>query len=93
MKIIMQLMGVAPNGRPPPVPTYVQDVDFDADEGRGRIIMTQKRYEAKRFDTPGEALEYYRTQSKVVPIRPDGKPNRPLTAYNVQIMGELEGPQ
>ena len=92
MKIVMQLMGVAPNGRPPPVPTYVRDVDFDADEGRGRIVMTQKLEEAKRFDSPGEALEYYRTASKVVPLRPDGRPNRPLTAYNVQIMGETEEP-
>ena len=92
MKVIMQLMGVAPNGRPPPVPTYVKDVDFDADEGRGRITMTQQLAEAKRFDGPAEALEYYKTPSKVVPLRPDGKPNRPLTAYNVQIFGEGEEP-
>ena len=85
MALVIQLMGIAPNGRPPPVVTYVRDVDFDADEGRGRIIMTQKLDEAKRFASTREALDYYRTASKVVPIRPDGQPNRPLTASNVQI--------
>jgi len=92
-KVIMQLMGVAPDGRPPPVATYVRDCDFDADHGRGRIIMTQKQDEAKRFDDVTAALDFYRTASKVVPIRPDGKPNRPLTAYNVQISYEDQEPK
>lgn len=87
-RVIIQLMGVAPNGRPPPRPTWVKDVDFDGMGGRGTIIMTQNKAEAKRFDGPAEAFEYYRTQSKVVPIRPDGHPNRPLTAYHVQISSE-----
>lgn len=87
-KVIMQLMGVAPNGRPPPRPTWVADVDFDGMGGRGTIVMTQDKSKAKRFDGPAEALAYYQTASKAVPLRPDGRPNRPLTAYNVQISNE-----
>lgn len=87
-KVIIQIMGVAPSGRPPPVPTWVKDADFDADGGRGFIAMTQKKGEAKRFEDAGLAMEYYRTASKVVPLRPDGKPNRPMTAYHVSICDE-----
>lgn len=87
-KVIIQLMGVAPNGRPPPVPTFVKDCDFDAAGGFGVIVMTQNRDEAKKFDTALLALEFYRTQSKKLPLWSDGKPNRPLTAYHVQIMND-----
>lgn len=92
MKVIMQLLGVAPDGRPPPKATFVRDCDFDADEGRGRIVMTQKQGEAKRFEDVGAALQFYQQTSKVVPIRPDGKPNRPMTAYNIAIMDENKEP-
>ena len=38
-----------------------------------------------RFVSIAEAMEYWRTVSTTVPFRPDGKPNRPLTAYTVEI--------
>jgi len=90
--VVLQIQGDAIGGRMPPVPTYVKDCDFDADDGRGRIIMTQNRSDAKRFALASEALEYWRTQSKVQPLRDDGRPNRPLTAYSVSILRDDQEP-
>ena len=40
---------------------------------------------AMPFDTAKQALEFYRSQSKLIPLRPDGLPNRPLTAMSVVV--------
>jgi hypothetical protein len=53
--------------------------------GRGEITFTPNPKFARSFDNAGEAFEYWRQQSKTVPARPDGKPNRPITAYTVEI--------
>ncbi len=39
---------------------------------------------ARRFATPAEAIEYWRRGSGV--LRDDGKPDRPLTAWSVEIV-------
>lgn len=41
---------------------------------------------AKRFGGAGDAFSFLRTQSTVCPLRPDGKPNRPLLAFTTEIM-------
>lgn len=41
---------------------------------------------AHQFSTPAEALALWRSQSARIPKRPDGKPNRPLTAYTIEIL-------
>jgi hypothetical protein len=58
---------------PPTYPTGT--TDSDPDPGK-----------AKRFLSFAEAAEFWKTQSKTVPYRPDGKPNRPLTAFTVEIV-------
>jgi hypothetical protein len=60
--------------------------------GRGSVLFTLKPAAAKSFPGPSEALEFWRTQSKTVPMRPDGKPNRPLTAYTVEILPLTQEP-
>jgi hypothetical protein len=37
------------------------------------------------FPDKAAAMAYYFTVSKTVPRRPDGRPNRPLTAYMIEI--------
>ena len=59
--------------------------DFEADEGRGHTTWTPDLTKAMRFRSKIAATKYWRTQSKTVPLRPDGKPNRPLTAFHVVI--------
>jgi hypothetical protein len=65
--------------------TYVQEYDPDAFSGMGELTATHDLQKAKRFASAGEAMEFYRQQSKSHPLRNDGKPNRPLTAYTVSI--------
>lgn len=70
---------------------WVQTFDPDAsayDPPRyptGSGSSTADPAKALRFDDPGEALEYWHQPSTVVPLRPDGKPNRPLTAFTVTV--------
>lgn len=65
---------------------YVQDLDADAHQGRGHVTWANNAYHAKHFPDTDSALAYYHTQSKKYPTRPDGQPNKPLTAYTVDIM-------
>jgi hypothetical protein len=37
------------------------------------------------FEDHAAAMEVWTRQSRVRPLRPDGKPNRPLTAYTISI--------
>ena len=63
---------------------YVQTFDPDYEDGLGRVWTTRYLSEARVFSTVAEALEFWRTQSTVKPLRADGKPNRPLTALTVE---------
>ena len=64
---------------------YLKDYDVDAWDGRGRVDLTEKTEEAMEFPDFMAAMQAWRTQSTVVPLRPDGKPNRPLTAFHAEV--------
>ena len=61
---------------------YVKDYDPTAHGGRGELAVTPKKVYARRFPERTAAIQYYRQSAG---IRPDGKPNRPLTAWTVDI--------
>lgn len=68
---------------------YVQSVDFEADMTLPNAVLgwfTEDIDKAKRFKDLGEALEYWKTERKRDGLRPDGKPNRPLTAFTISII-------
>jgi hypothetical protein len=60
----------------PPAPPYPS----------GSAVFTDDPDQAMHFDSAVAALELWKTVSKTVPIRPDGKPNRPLAAHTVEPM-------
>jgi len=64
---------------------YLMRADIEAYDGRGYAEFTKKVKKAKRFASYDEAFEFWRAQSKTRPLRPDGRPNRPLTAFNITI--------
>jgi hypothetical protein len=64
---------------------YLKTCDFEAYEGRGSCTFTDNIEDAMMFISKAEAMLFWKTQSKIRPKRPDGKPNRPLTAYHVEI--------
>lgn len=67
---------------------YVKAYDPNARDGRGHITGTDDRTQALKFENAGDAFSFWRQQSTVRPLRPDGRPNKPLTAYHIEIMPE-----
>jgi hypothetical protein len=51
----------------------------------GRIWLTFDRDKAHKFASGAEALEAWGAVSKTRPVRPDGRPNKPLTALSIQV--------
>ena len=79
---VIQAVGFA-NGMPcDHVGQYLESFDPDANGGRGCATWTPDLSKAMRFADVREAHEMWKRQSSVLPPRPDGKPNRPLTALH-----------
>jgi hypothetical protein len=57
----------------------------DAHRGMGQVWTVSGPREARQFDSGAQAVEFYKQTSKVKPVREDGEPNRPLTAFTVSI--------
>ena len=51
----------------------------------GESVWTDNRGEAHRFADAFEALTMWKSVHEHQPVRPDGKPNRPLTAFTISI--------
>lgn len=86
MPTVMKLWGAADGSPTPGDGQYLKDFDFEADAGRGEITLTADIKQAKRFGQMADAIEFYRTSPKCKPLRPDGRPNRPLTATNWEFL-------
>ena len=65
---------------------YVVACDVDARDGRGVLVDTPDQARATVFPSAFDALEYWKRQSTRRPLRDDGKPNRPLTAFTVEVV-------
>jgi hypothetical protein len=63
---------------------YLRAFYPDRHGGRGEIFFTDDPAEARKFDSFTAVMECWKTQSKVRPLRLDGRPNRPLTAFTIQ---------
>jgi hypothetical protein len=85
MATVMICTGIAGPFSCNTVGQYLQSCDFDACNGRGYVAFTPDLDKAMKFPDKAAALQYWNTQSKTAPMRLDGKPNRPLTAYCVTI--------
>lgn len=66
-------------------PEWVKAYDPDGMYGYGLVELTKQRDEARRFDDAAEALRCWKQTSTVRPTRDDGKPNRPLTAFTIEL--------
>ena len=82
IKIVCDALGLPS----PENDSYIKEFYPDTDElGLGELVTTRDLGEAKQFASTEEAMEFWQQQSKRVPLRPDGRPNKPLTAYTVEI--------
>lgn len=71
-----------------PLRYWLAAADVDARGGRGSARLTLVASEALAFPSMQEAFAFWRQQSTRRPLRPDGRPNRPLTAYTVEFEEE-----
>jgi hypothetical protein len=75
------------SGAPCPIAgQYLEKFSFEAYDGGGYGVFTTDVDRAMKFDSAAAALRFWRTQSRVRPLRPDGKPNRPFTATTIEIL-------
>lgn len=84
MKVI-KAVGFANGVHCPHAGQYLRKADFEAHRGRGFMTFTHDVRRAMRFNDVQDLMEFWRTQSRTVPLRPDGQPNRPLTALTIEI--------
>ena len=80
--IIVKLYMV--NGPSPLDGQYLRRYDPESHDGRGNVVLTANRACALRFADMAEVLAVWRVVPKARRRRPDGKPNRPLTAYHLE---------
>lgn len=88
MSIIVRIISGADGSATPHDGRYVKAWNSNVDFGILALDSTSKKKEAKKFESAADALEEWRTQSKVMPLRPDHEPNRPLTALTVSFEQE-----
>jgi hypothetical protein len=69
-----------------PAGEYLAAFDPEAHGGRGAATFTADLARAKVFPDVKAAWECIGTRPKKRPTRPDGKPNRPLMAFTLQIL-------
>ena len=72
------------NSDPAIIGQYLESYDPEAYDGRGSATWTNDLAKAMRFDGLTAAMNEWRRRSTKRRVRPDGKPNRPLTAFNVE---------
>lgn len=87
MIVVMQIVGLASGEHHPFDRMYVKEFDPSVrrDDGSydgGRLVVVSTPEEARTFADQTEALEYWKQSYG---IRPDGEPNRPLTAFTVNV--------
>lgn len=62
---------------------YLASYDPEAHDGWGDAVFTNDIREALVFDNIGAAFEAWKSSPKSRPLRPDGQPNRPLSAFTI----------
>lgn len=86
MPVAMKLCGRADGVPLPADGQYLKEFDFEANDGIGEITMTPNIADAMHFPDIGAQFEFYKRSPKCRPVRWDGKPNRPLTSTNWEIV-------
>src|SRR5262245_29112043 len=65
---------------------YLESYNPDGDARKPLSVWTKNVWRARRFADAGEAFECWRQVRKSDPVREDGQPNRPLTAFSIEVL-------
>lgn len=91
MKSVVKIIGAADGmTRTPFDGKYVVDWNPHVLYGELFIQTTDKESEARIFEDAKEALDEWQAISELDPLRPDGRPNRPLTAVHIVVLKAKE---
>ena len=85
-EVVIKIIGLANGGYHPRLGQYV--VAFDPTVGAdGAVFLetTANPTQATRYADFAAAFELFRAVSPNQPVRSDGKPNRPMTIFTVEI--------
>lgn len=86
MSVVLRCAGTdAPPFAGDPSGAWLASFDPEAHEGYGEVVFTLIPARIMRFADAAQAMEYIRQVPRARPVRGDGKPNRPLTAYTWQV--------
>ena len=77
------LVGVSGQDAPDMTGAYLESYDPEAHDGRGYVNWTMHQHKARVFPDFTAAFECWRQVPACRPVRPDGRPNRPMTAFNI----------
>ncbi len=66
-------------------PQWIKSFDPEFAEGRGKATFTRDARQALSFPDHESALAFCTQSPRCQPTRPDGAPNRPLTAFHLVI--------
>ena len=87
--VVIRCLGMAGfsvlNGADAPKGQYLKSYDPEAHDGQGFAEWTDDPSQAKKFISALDAHALWTTIPKSRPTRPDGRPNRPLTAFSIAV--------
>ena len=88
-KIVLIRLVARADGKAHPLDgLWLKSFDPDGCKGHGEVTGTKRRADAMRFTDMPAAMKFWRKTSTVLPMRPDGQPNRPLTAFTIEVERE-----
>ena len=82
----MQSHGLADGRKDDSIGKYLEAFDPDAYNGLGSFTWSSDLNKAMKFAKPEDCMKLWRTISKARRFRTDGKLNRPLTAFTVEVV-------
>ena len=82
---VIRIVGLAAGGYTGYEGQYVQRLHFVGGDREAVLDATHFQFRALQFPSVVEAMEFWRQVEPRQPIRPDGKPNRPLTTFTVEV--------
>lgn len=87
MTVVIRIVGLANGEQSGAEGQFVHEYTPNGFEGRGDLVLTRVRDRAKRYPDAAAAMEDWRRVSETHPVRPwDGEPNRPMTAFTVEMI-------
>ena len=85
MAAIIRIVGLATSETTSADGMYVTEYTPDGNDGQGMLTLTPHRHAAKRYSSKADAMAQWMAVSRTHPTRPDGKPNRPMSAFSVEV--------